>query len=361
MIISRLLRYGRFFWFAWSSTVLVLVAVWYYLGFQAALLATLLVVLEVTFSFENSVINARVLKYMSRFWQQIFLTIGILIAVFGMRIVFPILLVSITAQLPMGEVLTLALNSPQQYTGYLESAMPTIASFGGMFLLMVFLNYFVLENTDKLWLTKIETRINRLPKRWYVAPGIAFAVLIIVALAAGAELFQTVLTAGSIGVATYMLIHGLVSYMQSKHLNPTAAAKKAGKVTELTGVGGLLAFLYLEVLDASFSLDGVIGAFAITTSVILIAAGLGVGAVWVRSITIYLVRHQTLGRYAYLEHGAHYAIGLLALVLLADLFVHVPEMVTGLLGVSIIAVAIVASVRLNANSKKSGGSVNTGV
>lgn len=334
---DRLIRYARTFWLAGSISIAALLMVWWWLGFNAAFIALLLIILEVTFSFENAVINARVLKLMSKFWQQMFLTIGILIAVFGMRIVFPIVLVSITAELPMGDVLGLALNDPKHYSEYLEVAHPTIAAFGGMFLIMVFLNFFVFENKkENRWLKRIEGLFDKVPRTWFTAPSIAILLLVVVALLAG-DLMQTVLTAGMVGVGVYVLMHSLVSYMQSRHL--------ADKTTRLAGFGGLVAFLYLEVLDASFSFDGVIGAFAITSSVVLIAAGLGVGAVWVRSMTVYLVRHETLMKYIHLEQGAHYAIGILALVLITSLFLHIPEAVTGLLGVSVIAASLVSSRR----------------
>lgn len=339
---DRLFRYARTFWLAGTISALALILVWWWLGPSAAFIALLLVILEVTFSFENAVINARVLRLMSRFWQQIFLTIGILIAVFGMRIVFPIVLVSITAQLPMGDVLGLALNQPEHYSEYLEAAHPTIAAFGGMFLLMVFLNFFLHENKENRWLKKAEALFDKLPRSWFTTPSIALLVLVLVALFTG-DAMQAVLTAGVVGVGIYVLMHSLVSYMQSRHLADTT--------TRLTGLGGLAAFLYLEVLDASFSFDGVIGAFAITSSVILIAAGLGVGAVWVRSMTIYLVRHETLMKYVHLEQGAHYAIGILSLVLVASLFLHIPEAVTGLLGVSVIIASLVSSRRKRTDLK----------
>ena len=84
----------------------------------------------------------------------------------------------------------------------------------------------------------------------------------------------------------------------------------------LAGKAAFFMFLYLEVLDASFSFDGVIGAFAITNDIVLMALGLGIGAMYVRSLTVYLVRQGTLDDYVYLEHGAHYAIGALAVILL---------------------------------------------
>jgi len=112
--------------------------------------------------------------------------------------------------------------------------------------------------------------------------------------------------------------------------------------------------LYLEVLDASFSFDGVIGAFAITKDIIIIMIGLGVGAWFVRSMTIYLVEKGTLSAYIYLEHGAHYAIGALALIMIASVKFHIPEVITGLIGIAFIGLAFMSSVkhrRLNGDAK----------
>jgi hypothetical protein len=116
-------------------------------------------------------------------------------------------------------------------------------------------------------------------------------------------------------------------------------------VVQKVGLAGFTSFVYLEVLDASFSFDGVIGAFAITNNIILIAISLGVGAVWVRSLTLFIVRRKVLDGYLYLEHGAHYTIGALALVLLAGLFYSIPEFVSGSIGVVIIALSVMSSVQ----------------
>ena len=106
-------------------------------------------------------------------------------------------------------------------------------------------------------------------------------------------------------------------------------------------------FLYLEVLDASFSFDGVIGAFAITNDIVLMALGLGIGALYVRSLTVYLVRKGTLDDYVYLEHGAHYAIGALAVILLVTIQYEISELITGLIGVVLIGWSFWSSVRRN--------------
>jgi uncharacterized protein len=102
------------------------------------------------------------------------------------------------------------------------------------------------------------------------------------------------------------------------------------------------------VLDAAFSFDGVIGAFAITTDPILIALGLGlIGAMFVRSLTVFLVRKGTLADYVYLEHGAHWAIGALSVILLVGIGYHVNEVVTGLIGVAFIGAAFLSSIMRN--------------
>ncbi len=152
---------------------------------------------------------------------------------------------------------------------------------------------------------------------------------------------MTIAIAGISGVVTYLVIHGLSELFSKKYDN------QAGSAVMKTGLAGFTAFIYLEVLDASFSFDGVIGAFAITKDVVLIAVGLGVGALWVRSLTLFMVRRKVLHAYRYLEHGAHYTITLLAFVLLAGLLFNFPEAIAGVAGLVIIGASIISSVRAN--------------
>jgi hypothetical protein len=144
-----------------------------------------------------------------------------------------------------------------------------------------------------------------------------------------------VLIAGMVGVAMYVAIHLLTVIL----------AKDQPKGQHLTGFAGLGLFMYLQILDASFSLDGVVGAFAITNEVLLIAIGLGIGALWVRTLTVYMVRRGTLGEYIYLEHGAYYTIAVLAISMFVSLFFDVPDVVTGLASVAIIGLAIAGSIK----------------
>lgn len=324
-----------------SVVALALVAI--YLGWMAAAVTAMLIVIEITFSFDNAIINARVLATMSSFWQRIFMTVGILIAVFGMRIIFPILVVMATASLSWGQVISLALSHPDLYAQELSKAHPSIAAFGGMFLLMLCLHFFFDSRREVRWLPSIERPMQDVA-RWWLAMAICLALLVgIIALPLHTAK-STVFIAGLTGIGVYLLIHGISEIFTRRH---EQAERKAGMMIVKTGLAGLTAFLYLEVLDASFSFDGVIGAFAITQDVVLIAIGLGVGALWVRSLTLFMVRRKVLHAYQYLEHGAHYTIGALSVVLLAGLFFDIPEMIAGLFGIVIIAMSVVASVKEN--------------
>lgn len=306
------------------------------LGLQAALVTLALIVIEMTFSFDNAIINARILHTMSPFWRQMFMTLGIVIAVFGMRIIFPIVVVMLGAQLSWQAVLDLALHDPHQYAAHLHEAHPSIASFGGIFLLMLALDFFMDRSRNEHWLGKFETGLQKIGYIWMPTLMSGLTTTAIAFLPINHHPAET-LRAGVVGIVLYLVIKALTALF-SRNQDAKGAMLK-------TGTAGLVGFLYLEVLDASFSLDGVIGAFAITYNVVLIALGLGVGALWVRSFTLYMVHHRTLHRYRYLEHGAHYTIALLALFLLASLFVSLPEAIPGVAGVAIIALSIIASKR----------------
>ena len=145
------------------------------------------------------------------------------------------------------------------------------------------------------------------------------------------------LFAGLIGIALFVIIHALDSVI-------SLFTGYDSKQVEGVARAGFVAFLYLEVLDASFSLDGVIGAFAITRDVVIIMLGLAIGAVFVRSLTIMLVRTGTLQEYIYLEHGAHYAIGALGIAMLISSLWHIPEWNTGTVGILFIALSLISSI-----------------
>ncbi|MFD4401301.1 DUF475 domain-containing protein [Nocardia sp. NPDC058499] len=350
----------RIFGFSLVVTALSLVVAFLYGGPTALALCVILAVFEISISFDNAVINATILEKMSEFWQKIFLTIGILIAVFGMRLIFPLAIVWVTAGLNPVQAFDLALNPPADDAAYfpdgspsyetlLTDAHPQIAAFGGMFLAMLFLN-FILAERELTWLTWLERPLAKVGKLDMAAVVVAGIGLILVAeFLAEADDRSTVLLAGLIGMVVYIAVNGLGNMF---HVEEHAEEATGGPSTlaKATGKAGFFLFLYLEVLDASFSFDGVIGAFAITSDPIIIALGLGlIGAMFVRSITIYLVRKGTLSEYVFLEHGAHWAIGALALILMVSIGVHVNEIVTGLIGVAFIGAAVISSIRRNRN------------
>ena len=313
-------------------------------AFSAFLLVGILAVMEVSLSFDNAVVNASVLKHWDEFWKMLFLTVGILVAVFGMRLLFPLLIVGVTADMGMVEVAKLALNDPEAYSAKLMTHHAEIAAFGGMFLLLVFLNFLFDPEKDTHWFSWLEERLGRLGKVDAISVFIAITALLIgVAFVAEAQA-PVILMAGIWGILIYVGVSVIGSLLEGESEDDN----HSGEVIKAVQRGGIGGFLYLEVLDASFSFDGVIGAFAITSDVVIIMLGLAIGAIFVRSMTIYLVEKGTLDAYIYLEHGAHYAIGALAFIMLAGITgLHVPEVVTGLIGVAFIGWAVFASIKHN--------------
>ncbi|MEU0128849.1 DUF475 domain-containing protein [Streptomyces sp. NPDC006289] len=362
--------------FGWSFavTALGLVAAVFYGGWQAFGIVAILSILEISLSFDNAVINAGILKKMNAFWQKIFLTVGVLIAVFGMRLVFPVVIVAISAQLGPIEAIDLSFNDPDRYKELVTDAHPSIAAFGGMFLLMIFLD-FIFEERDIQWLRWIERPLAKLGKVDMLSVCVALIVLLISAMTFATHAHQhggghadkasTVLLSGIAGLITYLVVGGLSGFFENKleeeeerEHEAEEEAKKAGKPVSsvvLAGKAAFFMFLYLEVLDASFSFDGVIGAFAITNEIVLMALGLGIGAMYVRSLTVYLVRQGTLDDYVFLEHGAHYAIGALSVILLVTIQYEINEIITGLVGVVLIGWSFWSSVRRNKAIEAAGG------
>lgn len=357
----------RIFGLSIVVTIVSLIVGYLYGGWQAFVLVAILGVFEISLSFDNAVVNATILQRMNEFWQKIFLTIGVLIAVFGMRLVFPLLIVGITAKLGPFEAVDLAMKGDdvppgtQTYEEIIVGAHPMIAGFGGMFLMMLFLD-FVFEDREIAWLAWLERPLAKIGKLDQLSVVIASIILVVVAETL-AEEPGVVLLSGILGMVTYIAVNGLGAYFENvgeekleEFEEDNAPAKGSGGPSELakaSGKAGFFLFMYLEVLDASFSFDGVIGAFAITSDPIIIALGLGlIGAMFVRSITIYLVRKGTLAEYRYLEHGAHWAIGALATILMISIGFHVNEVVTGLIGVAIILAAFATSVLHNKRDER---------
>lgn len=315
----------RYFYSSFVIMALGLIASFYLGGLAAIYITFLLIILEVSLSFDNAVVNAKVLETMDPIWQKRFIVFGIPIAVFGMRLVFPLAIVAIVTGMGLMETLQVAMNEPSRYETILKSTETTIFAFGGAFLLMVFLDFFF-EERDIKWVTFVEG--SRIVEKFSGVANIELITAIMVGITLGhvTQDFGVVL-AFMYGVLLHSLLGMLDHFLSSD-----------------TVKSGLAGFIYLEVLDASFSFDGVIGSFALTSNIFIIMIGLGVGAMFVRSITLYFVEHKTLSQFQYLEHGAHYAIGILALIMLMKITMHVGEVVTGTIGVGLISIALLHSV-----------------
>ncbi|MCQ8770052.1 DUF475 domain-containing protein [Streptomyces telluris] len=349
-------------------------------GWQGLAIVAILSVLEVSVSFDNAVINAGILRKMNPFWQKMFLTLGILIAVFGMRLVFPVVIVAVTAQLGPIEAVKVAIQDHDRYEALVTSAHPAIAAFGGMFLLMIFLD-FIFEDRDIKWLGWLERPLAKIGKLETLSIVVSLVVLLIAATTFATAVpvhdgegtidkATTVLLAGIGGLVTYLVVGGISDFFESRleedeeddeesegeAAKDTAPAAKQGNgsVVGLAGKAAFFMFLYLEVIDASFSFDGVIGAFAITNDIFVMAIGLGIGAMYIRSLTVFLVRKGTLDDYVYLEHGAHYAIGALAVILMISIKHEIPEVITGLIGVALIGLSFLSSVMRNRKAAAEG-------
>lgn len=327
--------------------------------------AAVLGVLEISLSFDNAVVNATVLQRMDAFWQKVFLTVGMVIAVLGMRLVFPMLIVGVTAHLTPAKAFRLAFKGGSEHTHgtyayLLHEAHPAIAAFGGVFLMMLFLD-FVFEDREIKWLDILEGPLVRIGRVSQLSTVIALGSSCIAAyVLAPKGKVATVLVAGALGMISYILLNAVGEVFETQEnetqekgpsgIHGAAAqvsAAESGSPVVATGRAALMLFVYLEVLDSSFSFDGVVGAFAITSDPVIIALGLGIGAIFIRSLTVFLVRQGALARYVYLEHGAHWAIGALAVILLLSVRFEVPDVVTGLIGVGFIGAAFVSSLVRN--------------
>ncbi len=306
-------------------SLLVFALVGWWGGAEAFILTLALSMLEVSLSFDNAVVNAKVLGQMTPEWQKRFLTWGMPLAVFGVRFVLPILIVAAAALASPWRIALLAFQDPLEYSLLLHHAAPSIHAFGGAFLLMVALKYFFDEGKRVHWLGSLEKNLTRLGRVRLVETFVVLAAVLCLGLA---SLDMTsILLAGLAGVLLYLALEFLTNKL----------------TRSMSGGAGLALFIYLNVLDAAFSLDGVVGAFALTTQILIILAGLGIGAYFVRSFTVYLTRMRTIETFIYLEHGAHWAIFSLALFLFAGLFTEVPEVIPGLVGLIFAVLSFLSS------------------
>lgn len=349
-------------------TLAALVIAYLYGGsVQTLVLAAMLIAMEIVFSFDNAAVNAKYLAKMSHFWRKMFLTVGVLIAVFGMRLVFPFVIVCLAGSIGPFEAWNLAMekgdpHTPGTYGYILEQAHPSIAAFGGMFLFMLFASFLFDSDREITWLGWIEKPLLKLGNFDSMPAVASLIVLLLSAVFLTDDAHRlAVLEAGALGILVFLLVNGLSAFMEERQeiaeqklAQQEQRALAAGQTFLLTGQAAFSMFLFLEVMDASFSFDGVLGAFALTSDPILIALGLGVGALFVRSMTVYLVDNNALTAFPYLEHGAHWAIGVLSTLLLLTLHWDIPDVLIGLAGLVLITAAILTSVHANRRAEAVG-------
>jgi len=310
--------------------------VYWFGGFAALSLVFFLTLLEVSLSFDNAVVNAKVLERMDEKWRKRFLTWGMLVAVFGTRLVLPVLIVAAAAWVSPITITHLLFANPQEYSHMIERVAPIIHAFGGAFLLMVALRYFFDQAKSIHWIHPVEKHLTVWGRVQAMEVLITMVVILLTAWTVP-EHAAMILAAGCIGIMLFILMEGLVHALDD-------GAKHVAKA-------GLSLFLYLNLLDAAFSLDGVIGAFALTTDIIIIITGLGIGAYFVRTLTLYFVRRRTLATLLYLEHGAYWAIAALGLCMFINIGTHLSEALVGTISILFIAAAYFSSLKVRGVSR----------
>ncbi len=272
-----------------------------------------LALFETISSVDNAVINAEVLSKMSEKARRWFLTYGMLIAVFLLRLGLPLTVVWIAnPSLSPLDILTAAFNSDPAVIEAIENSSPILLAGGGVFLVFLFFHWLFLE-PKHFGLPKAEEFFMKQGVWFYTVVSVLLTLIVWLALRADAMMaFGAV-----VGSTAFFITHGFKQNAEEKEreMLGNGGAKEMGNWSKI---------LYLEVIDATFSVDGVVGAFAFTLSVPLIMIGSGLGALIVRQVTVGHI--ESVKKYRYLKNGAMYSIVVLGAVMLADAFgAHIPE------------------------------------
>lgn len=344
----------KYFGFAIVMAVLVYTAIFANayltvgLGAAFAILyqALSLSAVEVAVSFDNAAVNATHLPKMNAFWRKMFLIVGIAIAVIGMRFYLPLQIVSYIGDLSLFDSYHLAVSDGAAFGKILADASATVAGFGGSFLLMTALAFFVSAEKEANWITWLEVplqKLGELTENWNIK-GFAFrpveaAITLGLAYLISANHGNTEFFYAAIaGLGVFYAVDLLKLSFEA--LDEKLSTSKAKWIA-----GGLGTFIYLEILDASFSFDGVIAAFALSDNLWVIAGALGVGALVVRSMTIMLYETGAMKTYEFLENGAFVAIILLAASMYLGEVFHVPHWIVAVTSILSIAGAVYCSIK----------------
>ena len=297
---------------------------------------------ETVSSLDNAIVNAGVLATLGERARRWFLTWGLLIAVFVIRGLLPWFIVWATVPSlgPAGSF-TAAFSSDPRVMGAVEAAAPVLLIGGGTFLVFLFLHWLFLE--DKRFGVRGE-RYLREKGAWFFAVVSLLLVAIVWLAIARAPALALGAVAGS---AAFFIVHGFRENAETRE-----------KRLRGSGISDLSKVFYLEVIDATFSIDGVLGAFAFTLSVPLIILGNGLGALVVRELTIGNI--DRIRRYAFLKNGAMYSILALGVIMILDSFgVRIPVYLSPLVTFVVVGYFFAKSVRFarsgEGERKTSGG------
>ena len=334
-------------YFLWSfiftiASLIFWFLIWYidtgtvYMWLSAVFVVFFLWILESSLSFDNMIVNISVLKDMSSLWQKRFITWWIIVAVFGMRLLFPILLVSIFANIDPIQAFKLAIDNPTQYWNILINSHIVIAWFGGAFLMMVWLSFFIDKHKTINWFWWLERVLSKLGDIKWITQTCVLIILILISYFINLADVYKFFVSWLCWVVLYTFIHWIKTCFDGKNCNLSTVAKT-----------WFASFLYLEVLDASFSLDWVIWAFALSSNIFIIAAWLGIGAFFVRSSTIYMLEKWTLSSYRYIQHGAFYAVIALAVMMFVWTIIHLPEVLVWTIWLLFIVLSLYSSWKVN--------------
>lgn len=275
---------------------------------------------EIVTSVDNAVINADVLRTMSKAARRWFLIWGIFIAVFLIRGLLPFVIVyGLNPQLGVWGTLTAAFSEDPLVMQAVEAAAPPLLMMGGVFLVFLFLHWIFLQ--PKYYGLRGEEFIERRGVWFFVIVSLALTLLIWYSI----PINPWIAFGAAVGSSVFFIVHGFREN----------AEKKEREMLQNRKMSDWSKILYLEVIDASFSIDGVLGAFAFTLSVPIILIGNGIGAVVVRQLTVSNI--ERVRKYRYLKNGAMYSVAVLGAVMILDsLGAHIPAWVSPLTTISII-------------------------
>jgi len=322
---------------------------WFFTGSLALLYtAMVLTVVEISVSFDNAVMNAAKLKEMNHFWKTMFLWVGMFVAVGVMRFYLPLEIVAQLGNMGLVDAYQLAVSNPDQFAAVLLSSHDIVAGAGGAFLMMAALHFFVNHEKDMHWFKPLEVPLHWLAKVIQVGKLEQANALIVLGIAYAYSTFN-----GSSNFF-YAAVGGVLVFIAVEFAKASLEELDTWMKTTRFKVlaGGLGTFIYLEVLDASFSFDGVVAAFAISNSIWAVTAGLAVGAMAVRCLTIYMDKTGSLETYRFLENGAFLAILALSQAMMIGVQFHLPEWLIATVSVLCIGGAFIHSTIVNRREHK---------